>query len=100
MNNDQVAGKIDQVTGKVKQHVGEAVGNQDLANRGLAEQVKGAAKETWGNAKDAADKIHEDHANRTRENISEHTEQLKNRANQKIEAVKEEHREKETHRTA
>jgi uncharacterized protein YjbJ (UPF0337 family) len=54
MNKDQVSGKLDQVAGKVKEKVGETVGNQHLANEGLADQVKGAAKETWGNAKEVA----------------------------------------------
>ena len=46
MNKDQVSGKVDQAVGKVKQNVGEAVGNQNLANKGVADQVKGAVKET------------------------------------------------------
>ena len=54
MNKDQVTGKVEQAAGRVKQGVGEAIGNQKLANQGLADQVKGAAKETWGNVKDAA----------------------------------------------
>jgi uncharacterized protein YjbJ (UPF0337 family) len=48
MNKDQVTGKIDQAVGKVKQNVGEAVGNDELANKGVLDQVKGAVKETWG----------------------------------------------------
>lgn len=91
MNKDQVAGKVDQVAGKVKQGVGEAVGNDDLANRGVADQVKGAAKETWGNVKDTADKSHEQHAHDTRENISRKVEDTKNRVNEKIDAIKEQH---------
>ena len=59
MNKDQISGKVDQAVGKVKQGVGEAVGNQDLANRGVVDQATGAAKETWGNAKDAANKVHD-----------------------------------------
>ena len=54
MNKDQVTGKVEQVAGRVKQGVGETLGNQNLANQGVADQVKGAAKETWGNVKDAA----------------------------------------------
>jgi uncharacterized protein YjbJ (UPF0337 family) len=54
MNKDQVTGKVEQAAGRVKQGVGEAVGNQKLANQGVADQVKGAAKETWGNVKDSA----------------------------------------------
>ena len=92
MNKDQVEGKVDQVTGKVKQGVGEAVGNDDLANRGVADQVKGAAKETWGNVKDAADKSHEQQAHNTRESISQKVEDTKNRVNDKIDAIKEQHR--------
>ena len=60
MNTEKVEGKFDQVAGKIKQGVGEAVGNQKLANAGAAEQIKGAAKETWGNAKDTANVVRED----------------------------------------
>ncbi len=92
MNKDQVSGKVDQVTGKVKQGVGEAVGNQDMANRGVADQVKGAAKETWGNVKDAANKNSEDQAHNTREDISHKTQNVKDRVNDKIDAIKDQHR--------
>ena len=51
MNKDQVSGKVEQVVGEVKQSVGEALGNEKLANQGVVDQVKGAAKETWGDAK-------------------------------------------------
>jgi uncharacterized protein YjbJ (UPF0337 family) len=60
MNTEKVEGKFDQVVGKMKQGVGEAVGNDRLANSGVADQVKGAAKETWGNAKDTAKVVHDD----------------------------------------
>ena len=101
MNKDQVAGKVDQVAGKVKQDVGEAVGNDNLANRGVADQVKGATKETWGNVKDAANKSHEQQAHDTRENISHSAEDTKNRVKDKIDAIKEQHRMNETsNRTA
>ncbi len=36
MNTDRVEGKLDQVSGKIKQKVGEAVGNNRLANPGVA----------------------------------------------------------------
>ena len=61
MNEDNAGGKFDQVSGKIKQGVGEAFGNDKLANEGAAEQVKGHAKEAWGNVKDAASDAH-DHA--------------------------------------
>lgn len=92
MDKDQVSGKIDQAVGKIKQRVGEAVNNQDLANRGVADQAKGAAKETWGNVKDAANRNAKDHTDNARENISRKVEDAKNRVNDKIDAIKEEHR--------
>ena len=48
MNKDQVSGKVDQAVGKVKQGVGEAVGDQNLANKGVLDQAKGVVKETLG----------------------------------------------------
>lgn len=92
MNKDEISGKVDQAVGKLKQGVGEAVGNDDLANRGVADQVKGAAKETWGNVKDAANEHTSDHARTTRENLSQNVQDVKNRVNDKIDALKEEHR--------
>ncbi|WP_263384073.1 CsbD family protein [Granulicella arctica] len=59
MNQDNAGGKFDQIAGKIKQGVGEAVGNEKLANEGAAEQVKGHAKEAWGNVKDAASDTHD-----------------------------------------
>lgn len=61
MNKETVTGQIDQLTGKIKQSVGETIGNQKLANSGAAEQVKGAAKETWGRVKDTAHEVGEQH---------------------------------------
>jgi len=52
MNRDTVEGKFDQLKGNAKQSIGEALGNDKLANSGTVDQVKGAAKEVWGNAKD------------------------------------------------
>ncbi len=66
MNTEKVEGKFDQVAGKIKQSVGEAVGNQKLANSGVADQVKGVAKETWGNAKDTAAVVNDDTRARAR----------------------------------
>ena len=59
MNKEEISGKVDQVVGKVKQGIGEAIGNQKVANQGVIDQAKGAAKETWGNAKDAANQVRE-----------------------------------------
>src|SRR6201996_9275701 len=92
MNKDQISGKVDQVTGKVKEKVGEAVGNQRLANEGLADQVKGAAKETWGNGKDFVQdnadpnrREAERQTNDTREGAANKVQDMKDRVNEKIE---------------
>lgn len=91
MNKDQVSGKADQVAGKVKQKVGEAIGDDNMANRGVADQVKGAAKETWGNVKDAVNQDAKVDADNTRENISSNVQDIKNRIHDKIDAIKEQH---------
>ena len=91
MNKDQVSGKFDQVKGKVKQGVGEAIGNQHLANEGVVDQVKGSAKEVWGNAKDAvrhnAEESRlaaEERANNARANVVENTDAARHNANSVI----------------
>ena len=84
MNKQTVEGKFDQVVGKVKEKVGDATGNQNLANSGVADQVKGAAKETWGNTKDAARDIADQNraeahrtADETRHNVSDSVQHAK-----------------------
>jgi uncharacterized protein YjbJ (UPF0337 family) len=77
MATETVTGKFDQLKGKVKQSVGEAVGNDRLANSGVVDQVKGAAKEAWGNTKDAAHAVSNDarahaEAHRTEAEIEGH----------------------------
>jgi uncharacterized protein YjbJ (UPF0337 family) len=101
MNKDQVGGKVDQAVGKVKQVTGEAVGNDNLANKGVAQQVKGAVKETWGNTKDAATEagkaVKSEHANdgtTTREKISESVHNAKESVNAKIDDFKQNQRDK------
>jgi uncharacterized protein YjbJ (UPF0337 family) len=110
MNTEKVEGKFDQVAGKIKQGVGEAIGNQKLANAGAAEQIKGVAKETWGNAKDTADVVHEDNrakaraegedlkyraedsAHNLREKITNTAQNIKEKVNEKLDDMKRDHR--------
>jgi uncharacterized protein YjbJ (UPF0337 family) len=99
MNRDTTEGKLDQLKGKVKQSVGEAVGNDKLANSGTADQVKGAAKEAWGNAKDAVKAVSgdahahaESHGHDVREKITSTAQNVKNATNEKAEEIKAEHR--------
>jgi uncharacterized protein YjbJ (UPF0337 family) len=108
MNKSKVTGKLDQVAGKVKEKIGEAVGDQKLANSGAAQQVKGAAKEAWGNAKDTAasasdsararsqtetaDLKHssEDKAHDVREKITSTAQNVKDKINAKLDHIKHE----------
>ena len=85
MNTDKVEGKFDQAAGKIKQKVGEAIGNEKLANAGVAEQIKGSAKETWGHAKDAANAVNDD--SRTRAQVE--GESMKARAEEKAHEMRE-----------
>ena len=57
MNNTKVSGEFDVAKGKVKQAVGETFNDQSMANSGTADQVKGHAKEAWGDVKDKANDI-------------------------------------------
>jgi uncharacterized protein YjbJ (UPF0337 family) len=110
MNTEKVEGKFDQVAGKIKQGVGESVGNQKLANAGAAEQIKGAAKETWGNAKDTANVVREDNrarataesddlkyrtdnsAHNLRDRATNTAQNVKDRVNEKLDDMKRDHR--------
>ena len=109
MNKQTVEGKFDQVVGKVKEKVGEATGNQKLANSGVAEQIKGSARETWGKTKDAASAIRDDKgaeaqvegsdfkhraeekAHEVREHVSATAQNIKNKINEKLDDIKHEH---------
>ena len=106
MNKQTVEGKFDQAAGKVKQTVGEAIGNEKLANAGVADQVKGVAKETWGKTKDAAKEVSETQqanagvqkeslkeraeaeAHEVREKITTSAQNLKNRINEKLDYIR------------
>jgi uncharacterized protein YjbJ (UPF0337 family) len=101
MNKDQVTGKVEQVVGRAKQGVGEAIGNQNLANSGVADQVKGAARETWGNVKDAAATTANRHehdaklqANDARAGIREKVDSVHDAVNDRIDAHKEAERQR------
>lgn len=101
MDKDRVSGKFDQAVGKAKEKVGSAIGNDKLANEGVADQVKGAAKETWGNAKDAARTTHDRHvaetetaAGENRERFTDKVAEMKKKANDKIDDFKDRERAK------
>jgi uncharacterized protein YjbJ (UPF0337 family) len=102
MNKDTVEGKFDQIAGAIKQKTGEVFGDQKLANSGVADQVKGAAKETWGNAKDVVaerkdeaelrtedSKLHaENKADNLRDRIVQGAQNLKDKVNEELEDLR------------
>lgn len=53
MDSTKFEGELDEAKGKIKQGLGETFNDQSLANSGAADQVKGHAKEAWGDTKDA-----------------------------------------------
>lgn len=52
MNKDQVAGRTDSVKGKVKEAVGKVTGSRKLEGEGLADQISGKARSSYGDAKE------------------------------------------------
>ncbi len=102
MDTDQIKGKLQNAFGKAEEAVGEAIGSQNLANAGAEDRLKGAAVETWGNAKDtvhsAGDtaRVHTEAAeDRTavqgeslRDRIVDGAERLKNSVNAKLDNAK------------
>ena len=47
-NNDEIKGKFDQVKGKVKQGIGDATGDPELHDEGVADQASGEIQEGFG----------------------------------------------------
>ena len=97
VNKDQVSAKVEQAIGSVMQSVGE-VWNEKLANQGVADQAKGATKETWGNAKDGVKEVQQSHkdgaadkAHETRNKITQSVQDAKEKVNEKIDKIKERH---------
>lgn len=52
ISDSTVKGKMNEVAGKVKQTFGEATGNESVANKGAAQEVKGHAEQSWGAVKE------------------------------------------------
>jgi uncharacterized protein YjbJ (UPF0337 family) len=103
MNSDRIKGKANQMVGKMKQGAGEMTGNEQLANKGVADQVKGAAQETWGNVKDTVHEVaRTQEANRQhksaemRDNVATRVEDARNRANDKLDEIKDRERQRRT----
>jgi uncharacterized protein YjbJ (UPF0337 family) len=104
MNTDQIKGKMQNAFGKTEEAVGEAIGSRDLSNAGAEDRVKGAAKETWGNAKDTVHEMKKTAQTRTevasgepvtaRDKFASGVERIKDSVNTKLDEVKAREQEK------
>lgn len=54
MNSDTLDGDATNVTGQVKEVLGKAIGDEQLAARGVADQVSGNLQNLYGMARDFA----------------------------------------------
>jgi uncharacterized protein YjbJ (UPF0337 family) len=61
-SDSTVKGKLDEIAGKTKQAFGDLTGDQSLANRGAAQEVKGHGEQAWGSVKEA---VHDSSATTT-----------------------------------
>jgi uncharacterized protein YjbJ (UPF0337 family) len=102
MDTDQIKGKLQNAFGKTEEAVGKVIGSQNLSNAGTEDRLKGAATETWGNAKDTVHSVgttahteaavHEDRAavqgESLRDRFAAGAEHLKDNINAKMDNVK------------
>lgn len=52
-SDSTVKGKWDEISGKTKQAFGDLTGDQSVANKGAAQEVKGHGEQAWGSVKEA-----------------------------------------------
>jgi uncharacterized protein YjbJ (UPF0337 family) len=54
MNSDTIKGTLQKIGGRIEESAGVLVNDPALKNAGKEDQLKGKAREAWGNVKDAA----------------------------------------------
>ncbi len=57
MNEDNIKGGLQKIGGRVEEAAGALSGDHDLKDAGQEDQLKGAAREAWGNVKDAGNAL-------------------------------------------
>jgi uncharacterized protein YjbJ (UPF0337 family) len=57
MNDEIIKGKLQKIGGHIEEAAGALVGDQNLKNAGTEDQLKGSAREAWGNVKDAGNAL-------------------------------------------
>jgi uncharacterized protein YjbJ (UPF0337 family) len=54
---DKTEGKMDELKGRAKEAWGDATDNPSKEAEGKKDQVKGAGKQAWGDAKNAGERV-------------------------------------------
>ena len=57
MNADKVKGAMQKIGGRIEESAGALVGSESLKDAGREDQLKGKAREAWGNVKDAGNNL-------------------------------------------
>lgn len=57
MNDDKIKGVLQKISGHVEEAAGALVGDKGLKDAGKEDQLKGSAREAWGNVKDAGNSL-------------------------------------------
>jgi uncharacterized protein YjbJ (UPF0337 family) len=57
MNEDNVKGNLQKIGGRIEEAAGALAGDHQLKEAGREDQIKGAAREAWGNVKDAGNAL-------------------------------------------
>ena len=57
MNDDKIKGVLQKIGGRIEESAGALVGDQNLKDAGREDQIKGGAREAWGNVKDAGNAL-------------------------------------------
>ncbi len=57
MNDDKIKGVLQKIGGHVEEAAGALVGDQALKDAGKEDELKGSARQAWGNVKDAGNSL-------------------------------------------
>lgn len=57
MNEDNVKGVLQKIGGRIEEAAGALTGDQGLKDAGKEDELKGSAREAWGNVKDTGNAL-------------------------------------------
>ncbi len=57
MNQDNIKGTLQKIGGHIEEAAGALVGDENLKVAGQEDQLKGSARDAWGNVKNAGDSL-------------------------------------------